>query len=378
MDKNKKALFGIVAAAIVLCVVVAFMVNRGGHTEKNKDVIRVACNLPMTGNLGMIGEYIDSGIKMAMDELRNSFEADGVELFFEYNDNTSQPKDAVSIFNLQKIKGFDIYMTAGTAEAAAILEPVKDSGKPHFIWGFEPFSLKKSDHLFRHWIDMEYEGKCFIKYIENYKPKTISFIYENISSTQAQFGTIVKPYVESQGIKILNDECYDISTTNFRDIVTKVSAANPDLVIIYGFQSHLVEIIKGLNTSGLKKKGNVLCSFDFLDVQSILEPQLLDGIVTNVPIFLVDNTDRINSWKEKFHSIYGRSPVYTDAYAYDLAYTIYYAAKLGKENGESIEKNLFKVNFDGITGRIRYLESGQLEYNVQPSIYTNGQFQSIE
>jgi hypothetical protein len=36
------------------------------------------------------------------------------------------------------------------------------------------------------------------------------------------------------------------------------------------------------------------------------------------------------------------------------------------------------VEFDGVTGHVKYLESGQQEYNVQPCIFKNNEFQSID
>lgn len=378
MSKNK-IIISVVALLLLAGIVTGIVVNRGGKKEDGKTIVRVACNLPMTGNLSMFGENIHSGIQMAMGELRNSLHADQIDIVYEYGDNASNPKDAVSVFNMQKMRGFDVYMSCASAQSVAISEQVKNEGKPHIAWSFDPLFLKKEDRVFRPWFDMGNEGRCFVRYIDSKNPKTISFIYQNVSVVCDQFDKTVKPHVQSKSIKILNEEIYDVTTTNFRDIITKVSAAHPDMVIIYGYQSHLEEIIKGLNTSGLKQKGNVLCSFDFLDVQPLLASELLDGIVVNVPHFFVDDTEQVKTWKEKFRSIYGRHPVYTDAYAYDLAYTIYYASKNQLKGGNrNLEESLFTIDFDGVTGHIRYMENGQLESNLQSCMYVNGQFQRIE
>ena len=62
-----------------------------------------------------------------------------------------------------------------------------------------------------------------------------------------------------------------------------------------------------------------------------------------------------------------------------MAYTIYYALKKQKANPElSFEDCVCAIEFDGITGHVNYLETGQQEYNVEPCIFKNNSFVQIE
>ena len=346
--------------------------------KKGKDDIQrivVACNFPESGPLKFYGEYVRNGINMAMDELKDSLAAAKMDIHYDYQDNESTSNGAISVFNGQKAKGFDIYFSGVTNQTVAILEPVKSTGKPHFIISFDPFNIEKGDNLYRPYLDMDKEGKCMNEYVAQKAPKTVGFLYQNITSTQAQVRQNLKPFAEANNIKVVLDECYDVSVSDFKNIVLKVKRANPDILIMYGFQDQLAEIIKGFNVNGIKKDGNLVCSFDFLDVQTVLDPSLLDGIVTNVPQYVVDNADRINAWKNAFKQRYGREPLFTEAYAYDMAYTLYYATKMQKGNPAlSFDECLQAVEFDGMTGHVKYLENGQQEYNVQPTIFRNNTF----
>lgn len=366
---------------ILSCIVIATMVScKSNRKQKNaQQKLSVACNLPMTGDLAFYGEYVSAGVNMAMKELGDSLVLNGMTINYDFQDNAGTAKDAVSVFNRQKIQGYDIYVSGVTNQTMAVLDAAKAYGKPHFIYSFDPFSVEKGDGLFRPYLDMEYEGKCMMDYIAKKQPKTIAFVYQNVTSTQTQFGKKIKPFAETHGIKVVLDECYDVSVADFKNIVLKVKHANPDLIVMYGFQNQLAEIIKGFNANGIKKDGNLVCSFDFLDVQTVLEPELLDGIVTNVPKYVVDHAERIQRWKESFKALYHRDPLFTDAYAYDMAYTIYYATKMQKQNPQlTFYDCMMNVDFDGITGRVKYLQSGQQEYNVQPCVFKNNQFQYID
>lgn len=377
--KSKKNVIYLVAITLFIALVVILLLTN--KRERNGGIynVHVACNVPMTGDLSFYGEYISKGVFMAMDELKDSLTANQMAIDYDFQDNVGTAKDAVSAFNRQKIKGFDVYVSGVTNQTMAILDLVKATDKPHFIYSFDPFLIKSGDNLYRPYLDMEYEGTCMIKYMQKVQPKSVAFVYQNITSTQTQMGQFLKPFAEKNGINVVLDECYDVSVTDFKNIVSKVKQANPDLIIIYGFQNQLAEIIKGFNLNGIKKEGNIVCSFDFLDVQTVLEPELLDGIVTNVPQYVIDNAEKIAQWKTSFKNKYNREPLFTDAYAYDMAYAIYYAEKMKKNNPAlSFEDCMQRVEFDGITGHVRYLESGQQEYNVEPCIFKNNEFQSID
>lgn len=345
------------------------------QSNQDADEIVVACNFPMTGDISFYGQYLKDGITMAMDELAESMDENEIKIRYDYEDNRSTAKDAVSAFSRHKLKGYDVYASTCTAQSMAIDAMVRQTGVPHFIWSFYPLSLQSDDDLYRVWIDMAYEGQCFINYIKEHKPETVAFLYQNLSSTDEQFNIAIGPALEKEGIKILYNDPYSIDKTDFKDVITKISSLNPDMVILYGFQNQLVEIIKGLNTTNYKKDGNILCSFDFLDVQNILDPQLLDGVITNIPEFIIDKDPKVVEWREKFEAKYNRKPLFTDAYAYDFGSIMYQAAKITKENPEiTLEEAFMLVEGEGISGPLNFDTTGQITNNIKTCMFKNGEF----
>ena len=363
MKKLAFVLMGVVALSLVGC-----------ETKKENE-IRVACNFPMSGDLSFYGQYLKDGISMAMDELKDSLKEQSINIQYIYDDNHSTTKDAVSAFNKHNLGGFDVYASCCTAQSMAIQSLVEQTKKPHFIWSFYPLSLQPDDNIYRVWIDMAYEGDCFIKYVEKKSPKTIAFVYQNLSSTNEQFNKRVGPAVQQMGVNVVYNDSYDTEKKDFKDIITKLTTLKPDMIILYGFQNQLSEIIKGLNAYGLKKEGNILCSFDFLDVQNILDPKLLDGMVTNIPRFIIDENTRIVDWRNAFEKRYNRKPLFTDAYAYDFAYIMYDAMKDIKSNpSKSLNEAFLKVDRNGISGPLSFDTTGQINNNIVTCMYKNGEF----
>lgn len=361
----KKLLFVFSTFALIIC----------GCKNESSNAIKVACNFPMSGDLSFYGQYLQDGITMAMDELKDSMEQQNIVIEYDYEDNHSTTKDAVTTFNKHKLKDFDVYASCCTAQSMAIQDLVSQTKKPHFIWSFYPLTLEPDDNIFRVWIDMAYEGDCFVKYIEHKKPKTVAFVYQNLSSTNEQFNKRVGPAVEKFGVKVIYNESYDTEKKDFKDIITKLSSLKPDMYILYGFQNQLAEIIKNLNTYGLKKEGNILCSFDFLDVQNVVDEELLDGIVTNIPRFIIDDNERIVKWRNDFEKRFNRKPLFTDAYAYDFAYIMYDAVKDIKNiPDETINEAFQKVNRSGISGPLAFDPTGQIRNNIVTCIFKEGKF----
>lgn len=356
----------------MLCLMTAFI---GCQNKNDSKTIKVACNFPMSGDLSFYGQYLHDGITMAMDELKDSMDGQDVAIEYNYEDNHSTTKDAVTAFNKHKLTGFDVYASCCTAQSMAIQDLVEQTNKPHFIWSFYPLSLQPNDNIFRVWIDMAYEGDCFIRYIEQKRPKTVAFVYQNLSSTNEQFNKRIGPAVEKFGVKVVYNESYDTEKKDFKDIITKLSTLKPDMYILYGFQNQLAEIIKNLNAYGLKKEGNILCSFDFLDVQNVLDAKLLDGIVTNIPRFIIDDDARIVKWRNDFEKRYNRKPLFTDAYAYDFAYIMYEAAKCLKEDpSENFNEAFSKVNRSGISGPLSFDLTGQINNNIVTCMFKDGNY----
>lgn len=368
-----KYIIGALVLAVLIFVGIKFFNKSPGGAGGT--TLKVAANLPMTGDLAFYGEEISSSVNMFMEEHKDSLKAHNFNIAYDFQDNAGQPKNAVSVFQSQQISGFDIYMSGVTAQTAAIYDQVKATQKPHFVWSFNPFQLTAGENAFRSWVDLAYEGECFLRYIDSVKPKSVAFIYQDISSTQEQFNKKLAPKLKDKGISVVLNEAYDPSTTDFRNILVKVKSANPDIIIIYGFKPSLIELIKGLNLNQLKKDGNVLCSFDFLDVKDVLDPKLLDGIVTNVPAYVLDTSSTLNAWKAKFNTKYHRIPLFTDAYAYDCANIIYDAAKrYYPEKKTSLSDCLLATNIPGLTGPLAFSKTGELKYNVKICKFKDGKF----
>lgn len=365
----------------ILCIIVAILATYVIWKNFGKDNaadLKVACNLTITGDFGLYGESIQKGILMAQEDLHDSAIANDVNVVYDFIDNASDTKNAVTICKRQEMTGFDIYMSGITPQSAAIIPLLEKTGKPHFIWGFAPVLFSKEDNLFRTWVDYPREAECFLNYL-NKNPQFIrvACLYPNVESAQTLFNKLFVPKLPSS-VSLVFNEAYDVSVTNFKDIVLKMKKEAPDVIFINGMDMHIPNIIKDMAASGMKKEGNMVFTFDLMDAVPKTSPELMEGLIANIPKAEISPSPKRIEWEKRFKEKYGVAPNYTNAYAYDLGIILYHVALNSKtRKGMSFSDLLLETDIEGVTGRLRFSPEGLLIGEYVTSIYKNSEFVPI-
>ncbi|MDO4548235.1 MAG: ABC transporter substrate-binding protein [Clostridia bacterium] len=167
-----------------------------------------------------------------------------------------------------------------------------------------------------------------------------------------------------EGIEIVAHETYQTGETDFSSIVTKVRAANPDCLIV---------LDQGNSVSAIFNQADA----DGWDIQHVaLGPgtsaQLLDqltnptNIVLTSPFFFDPTNEEVMAWRDAFVAQSGFEPTIHPACAYDCVYLIAEAVKAigdGEVTRQAICDALAQVEYDGLTGMIKFTEDGDIARN---------------
>lgn len=359
-----------VAIALLAFLGALFVVLPGCNSTTKKveeNTLKIACNLPLTGDVAIWGESVKDGINMALKDLKDSLTKNSVDLQFDFQDNQGLPKNAVTIFQKQTMNPVDIYLSGITAHTMAIIDKVKEKKLTHFIYAFTPLRLTKGDKNFRTFLNFGVESDYYKKFIDYKKPKKVAILYVNVIGAKMQFEDEIIPYLNQKGVSEGNifKEVYDFGKVDFKNTAAKIKAFNPDIILIEGFKENFVGLIKDFNTYSLFKDGNTMMAFDLLDANEDLPGELTNGLYVTVPKFLYDYSDQeYNKWVTKFKGLYNRNPRYTDVYAYDMTYILYNAVKTMRSDKITFDEAIFKTNFKGISGMLTFNENGELNYTL--------------
>ena len=140
-------------------------------------------------------------------------------------------------------------------------------------------------------------------------------------------------------------------------------------MMINGFKSNLIPLVKNFREYNLFTPNNSLFTFDLLDASEDLSIEMLEGLHVVVPKYETINDKNLN-WKREFLKRFGRKPRYTDAYSYDMIQSIYNTIKI---NGKvDLTHKLINTKFEGITGDFKFDASGDLILQLEVMKFSNG------
>lgn len=360
----------------ILLAVLAIVMMIGCSGKKEENVIKIACNLPLTGNFSVYGTDVKNGIEMARIHYKDSCLKYGLNIRVDYQDNSGDSKKAVSVYKSHELEGYDIYVSGITPQTAAILNFQKQSKLPHFIWSFAPLMLDDYPNLYRMWVDYPKEAEYFLNYIVSKNYKNIACIYPNAESAHTIFNELFIPKAEELGLKVVCNEEFDVSMSDFKNSMAKIKSSNPDVILVNGWDSHLLPIIKEVHNNNLLKDGNVVFTFDFMDVVGKLSDEYLNGMIANIPDYEISDNEEKKIWQKNYEQLYNCKPTYTAAYAYDfftLLYDVYKRAKLTDDKIDfNIDEYIMSSNFNGITGVVKFSSSGEQIGKYQTCRYDDG------
>jgi branched-chain amino acid transport system substrate-binding protein len=223
-----------VVVAAILSLLMAASVGFAAET------VKVGVLLPLTGSQAKFGEIEKRSMEMATEEINAKGGVNGKKIELLFEDDTGKPdvgrsgiEKLISRENVPVITGG--YSSSVTAAAA----PVAQQFKVPFVictGSADDITEKGYDYIFR--INppaSEYPNavKTFLQGVAK-DVKTVALLYENSSFGQSSSKSFEKDAAEL-GLKIVVKEGYQAGAIDFKPILTKVKAANPDMIYMVSY-----------------------------------------------------------------------------------------------------------------------------------------------
>ncbi len=349
-------------------------------SPSGSQMVKIAANLPLTGNLSTYGAAVKDGATMALEDLSKK-DPNGPHLTVDWQDNAGNAKTTVTIMQRQFIDPPDIYMSGVKPQSMAIREQIQAKGTPHFEWVFDTFINRASEghaaseNNLRCWVNFKIEPAIFLKYVDEHKSKRVAIVYVRLPSTQEEYESAIVPALNRMGIKHILVEPYEVGSKDYKTLALKVKDFKPDLTILSGFQDDLVGLLRAFRPLGLIGNGNTISTYDMLDAGKILGKDEIEGIRFSAPKFVTRaEEEKVKQWTDRFKKRFGRKPLYSEAYGYDSIVIINDAAKrlhlpaTAKQWLAAIRA----TSCDGVTGCLLFDDDGTVKTPVEMAVFRNG------
>ena len=185
------------------------------------------------------------------------------------------------------------------------------------------------------------------------KPKSIAFIYES-----TDFGTSVatlgKAYAKQKGLQIVGDEAYQKGAADYRSTLTKLKAANPDLVFMVSYVADAVLLMRQSREVGLKPQAFLGggAGFDTIQFQSERD---ISTNVFSVTQWTPDNgAPGSADFAKRYEARFGKRPTYHAATAYEAMMIMGDVVQKAGGDRKKIHDALAAGSWNGIMGQVKF------------------------
>ncbi len=358
-----KSLFPIVAAALALALPVQ------GRAQAKVGFIN-----SITGPEAPIGENLTNGVDMAVEDLKKK----GVAVTVVKQDDTGKPQVAMSA--LETLEGEQVVALVGpytSANANAVAKLAEQYKIPQVIPAAAKEEITRQGYKYVFRLNApahQYAQSLIDSALAFGKPKSIAFIYESTDFGNS-VGAAGKDYAQKKGLQVLADEAYQKGAADYRSTLTKIKAANPDLVFMVSYVADAILLMRQSREVGLKPQAFLGggAGFDTAQFQSEKE---ISNLAFSVTQWTPESSAPATEFAKRYTAKYGKKPTYHAACAYAAMMIVgEVAAKAGGDR-EKVRAALDTGSWSGVLGDVKFADyEGFTNQNklVMPVIqYQNG------
>jgi branched-chain amino acid transport system substrate-binding protein len=360
---QKKWLKGMAAAAAVTVMAGAFAGCGGqksaGGDAKGQQTVKFGFVTAYTGPGAAYGTAMKEGVDLAVEEI-NKDPNTKMKIDLKTYDTKLVKAEAINAFKKcieqDKVLAIEGPMTSGEMFAAG---PIAQQSKVvAFGTGTTaPGITDIGDYIFRNAIP----GKMAIpitvkKAQEKLGFKKVAILYSNNNDQMVGENKIYQELFKEMGIDVVATETFADKDTDFSAQLTKIQAANPDVIAVAGLYQEGALIVKKAREMGMNQP--ILANNGFNSPAYIQQAgDAANGTLVATPWNAESTSEKAKAFRKAFVAKYGHEPDQFAAQAYDAMYVMHQAAE---QSGTTTDRKKFRdalakiKDFEGATGKFQF------------------------
>ncbi len=343
---KKKLTSVLMASALVIGILAGCGSKEAGSSNsKGGDTIKIGANLELSGGVASYGSGIAAGVELAVDEINKSGGVDGKEIETIKVDNKSDSAEATNaatkLTSKDKVVAIIGAATSGNTVAQAQIANetetvlISPSGTSPTVTVKEDGSV--NEYVFRTAFIDPFQGRVAANFaLNNLKVKNVAVYSDNSSDYAKGLAASFIETFEEAGGKIVANEYYVAKDNDFRSILTRIKAANPEYIFIPGYYEEVGLIVKQAREMGITVP---LMGADGWDSPKLVELAGADALNNTYIINHYSSEDpdeKIQKFVKSFQDANdGKSPDAFNALGYDTVYLLVDAMKRADSTTDS-------------------------------------------
>ena len=323
--------------------------------------LKIGTMSPLTGPYAADGNDIANGAKAAVAVIESEGGIPGFDKIEVYPQDTAcDPRQAVAAANKLINEGVagvvGAYCSSSTIPASEALSeediPMLTPASTN-----EKVTERGLPYMFRVCGRDDDQSKIAGKFMTDYlKAKTVYIVDDKTTYSQGLAENVSK-VATAGGIKVLSHDHVNQGDKDFSAVLTKIKAANPDV-----FYMSLQNSATGSLMAIQAKRFGLKCAI--LSQDAVYHPQFIsiakeaaEGVYLTFG-FSDKGTPSYKKYINQYNKMFGKPGAYS-GYAYDAAYVLLSAIKQARSTDPAkIKAEIMKMDFDGATKRIKFMENG--------------------
>lgn len=354
------------AAALVVMSAAVLLTGCGG-SGADSNTIKIGGNFELSGNNASYGSSAKNGMEMAVKEINDNGGLLGKKLEIVTADNRSEATEAANA--MQKLLDSDVKFIIGPDTSSGSLACVStaDKEKVPMITPYgtnpditvDPTSKQVHPYVFRKAFIDTFQGKVMADFAaSNLKAKTAAVYVDNSSDYAKGLQKFFADEFEAKGGKIVSQEAYLQKDTDFKAALTKIKAANPDIIFVPGYYQEVGMIVKQAREMGLTQPIIGGDGWDSTKLIEIAGADNLNNCYFGNHYAVDDTSDEVKTFVGNYQKAYNVKPDAPAALAYDSVMILAQAIKdANSADPDKVKDALAKINsLKAVTGTITYDE----------------------
>lgn len=292
--------------------------------------------LPLTGKQAKFGEMMKRSYEIAAEEINAKGGIKKNKLVLSFEDSGAKPETARAIVEkLIDTKKQPIIVGEYTSACAKAVAAVAEERKtPYLVVASadDDITQKNYKYVFRQNQVNAHYGDGVIDFIKNIvKPKTMAILYESSAFGTSGAEAMAKD-AQNTGIKVLLKEKYEAGSVDFKPLLSKVKAAQPDVIYMVSYvmdASLLMKQIKELRIDAKLFAGGAagFAIPEFIDNAKDAAEYVITATLWSPQLKYAGAKEYAEKYKKK----YGDFPSYHGASAYSALYVTKDALERAKD-----------------------------------------------
>ena len=345
-------------------------------TTNNKD-ITIGAILPLTGDVASYGVAVRQGIEVAVDKVNNEGGVNNKSITIIYEDDKADPKEGLAAAKkLISINRVNAIIGAVPSSVTLAIAPTAESSKVVLLSpaSSSPKITNQGDYIFRNYPSDELEGRLVAEFAIAHNYSNAAVITINNDYGIGLNKVFCETFLQSKG-KVIINETFLEGTTDFRTLLSKVKASNPDSIFIVGYSKELGTMVKQAKELGINSQ--FLSTVNFYDNQSIIAGgTAVEGVIFSSPVFDTKSpATNVQEFVASFKKRFGQEPDVWSAHGYDALLLLVEAMRTKGITSEDIKEGLYAIkNYPGVSGVTTFDKNGDVFKKAKFLTVRSGEF----